>query len=85
MQLRSSILERAYELALTGDCANTDAVRRLLKAEGYTNVDMEISGRTLTNALARICREKLRGGRSSGARLFSRSPAPGLNRLKNCA
>ena len=40
-----TILERAYELALTS--TTIDEVRQTLKSEGYSNVDAHLAGPTI--------------------------------------
>jgi hypothetical protein len=51
------ILERAYELARSGECQGVDDIRARLKTEGYgAEVQMQMSGRTLRADLRRLCR-----------------------------
>jgi hypothetical protein len=51
------ILERAFELAKTGDCASIDDIRRRLKAEKYSQVDAHLAGATVRRQLLDLCRE----------------------------
>ncbi len=50
------ILERAFELAGSGECAGTDDIRAKLKAEGYTGVDEQLYGRLLKRQLQELCK-----------------------------
>jgi hypothetical protein len=51
------ILERAYELARSGQCQSVEDIRNRLKAEGYGGeIQMHISGRSLRADLRRLCR-----------------------------
>jgi len=59
MQLH--ILERAFELARSGDCNSIDDIRRRLKAEQYSQVDAHLSGATVRRQLLGLCKEA-RGG-----------------------
>jgi hypothetical protein len=50
------VLERAYELARSGDCADVEDIRARLKAEGYgTEFSRHASGSQLRKDLRRIC------------------------------
>jgi hypothetical protein len=52
------ILERAYELARSGQCQGVEDIRNRLKAEGYGGeIQMQMSGRTLRADLRRLCRQ----------------------------
>jgi len=55
MQLH--ILERAFELARSGDCSSIDDIRRRLKAEQYSQVDAHLSGATVRRQLLGLCKE----------------------------
>jgi hypothetical protein len=55
MNTRRTVLERAYDLAKSGDCAGVAAIRTRLKAEGYHDVDAALYGRTVATALRRHC------------------------------
>ena len=52
-----NILERAFELARTGECGSIDDIRRRLKTERYSQVDAHLSGATLRRQLLDLCRE----------------------------
>ena len=52
---RAPILERAYELARSGECASVGDVRRRLKAEGYSGIQRSIQGPVLLKHLASLC------------------------------
>ncbi len=49
MQIRRTVLERAFELARSGRCRSMAEVRTALRAEGYT--DHELTGKGLSDQL----------------------------------
>ena len=53
MQNRLTALERAFELARSGDCRSTDDIRKRLNAEGYSG--QQVTGPTLLRQLREIC------------------------------
>jgi hypothetical protein len=55
MNTRRTTLERAYDLATTGECSGILDIRTRLKAEGYDAVDAQLYGPGLTKALRRLC------------------------------
>jgi hypothetical protein len=55
MQLHT--LERAFELARTGDCTSVDDIRKRLKAEQYSQVDAHLAGASVRRQLLDLCRE----------------------------
>jgi hypothetical protein len=52
---RLTTLERAYELARSGACANVDDVAKTLKREGYYDVRSQLSGPKLRRTLNAMC------------------------------
>lgn len=56
MQGLSDIIERAFKLARSGTCRHPTDVRRRLRMEGYSHVDLFISGEGLEADLSRLCR-----------------------------
>lgn len=48
-------IERAYELARTGNYANFTAIKKALRRD--FNVDHELAGRLLATSLTRMCKE----------------------------
>ena len=50
---RPTALERAFDLARSGTCANVTDVRTQLKAEGYAYA--QIQGNTLKRQLNQLC------------------------------
>jgi hypothetical protein len=54
-----TIIERAYELARSGACRGSSEVRLALKADDYSNADINqhLRGPTLIKQLNRLCRE----------------------------
>lgn len=59
MNLRPTTLERAYQLARSGECATVSDIRDRLKRERFESIAGQISGRTLTEELRRLCREAM--------------------------
>lgn len=53
MAFRPTALERAFDLARSGDCAGVEDVRLKLKAEGYS-VE-QLTGRSLIRQLRDLC------------------------------
>ncbi len=53
MQNRLTTLERAFELARSGDCRSTDEIRKRLNAEGYSG--QQVTGPTLLRQLRELC------------------------------
>jgi len=51
----SGIVERAYQIARTGRAADIDAIKAILKQEGYFNVSRELTGPILLKALRDLC------------------------------
>jgi hypothetical protein len=65
MIAQRTTLERAYDLAKTGDCSGVSEIKARLKAEGYGAVDAELYGPTVSTALRRLC-VAARSGQVSG-------------------
>jgi hypothetical protein len=55
------LLERAFELARSGDCVGTGEVRARLKAEGYEMIDAALWGPALRQQLKVLLRESSTG------------------------
>ena len=53
------VVERAFELARSGDCAGVAAIRLQLKVEGYAagEVSSHLQGRSIAASLVKLCRE----------------------------
>jgi hypothetical protein len=49
-------LERAFELAQSGDCTTIDDIRRRLKTESYAQVDAHLAGATVRRQLLDLCK-----------------------------
>lgn len=52
---RPATIERAYQLAESGDCATVDDIKIRLQGEGYASVWQHLSAPTLSRALRRLC------------------------------
>lgn len=48
-------IERAYELAVSGECASVARIVALLKAEGFPTVLTDLRSRNLRRELHRLC------------------------------
>lgn len=48
-------VERAYQLAASGECATVGDIRDRLAREGYTNITTHLGGRTIALALRKLC------------------------------
>jgi hypothetical protein len=53
---RPGTVERAFELAKSGTCANVNDVRARLSQEGHEAVQQHLSGPSLRRDLARLCK-----------------------------
>ena len=62
MTFRPTLIERAYQLAENGDCANAKEVRLRLCQEGFTatNVQMQLHGGTISADLTKRCKASYR-------------------------
>lgn len=60
MSGRPSTLERAFELARSGEYASASEIRRQLKAEGYQDADKQLYGQSIVSQLRKICIEAKR-------------------------
>lgn len=50
-------IERAFALARSGECANLDEIRRILKRERFDQVEAHLSGAAIGRQLKELCRE----------------------------
>lgn len=57
MNHRQTTLERAYELARSGECAGVGEIKARLKAEHFSDIDGQLFGRVIGAALRRLCEE----------------------------
>jgi hypothetical protein len=55
MEFAPTALERAFQLARSGDCAGLGDIRAALKAEGYAGVEGMLAGLGLRRQLKQIC------------------------------
>jgi hypothetical protein len=60
MTFRPTTLERAYQLAASGDCKGKVAIVSALNAEGYHFVRENLEGRSITTALRELCQKNYR-------------------------
>ena len=70
---RLSLIERAYELARSGDHASTPSIQRALGRDAYLNAEVHLSGKAIRLELNALCREAqgrppLQSGRPGTAR-----------------
>ena len=52
---RPTTLERAYELARSGECRTVGDIKTRLQQEGHERVQDRLYGGSLTSALRRLC------------------------------
>lgn len=52
---RPTTLERAYELARSGDCRTVGDIKSRLQSEGHERVQDRLYGGSLTSALRKLC------------------------------
>ena len=52
---RPTTLERAYELARSGDCRTVGDIKARLQQEGHERVQDRLYGGSLTSALRKLC------------------------------
>jgi len=52
---QATTVERAYQLAQSGECAGVDAIRRRLSREGYVDAPQQLSAPTLRRSLTKLC------------------------------
>jgi len=49
------IIERAFQLARSGEYASVAEIRQKLDQEGYPNIQAHLASRTLITALRKLC------------------------------
>jgi hypothetical protein len=54
MEDRPGVVQRAFQIAKSGDVANMSALHKQLTAEGYTNNAQSLAGRSIVNQLSRM-------------------------------
>ena len=52
---RLTTVERAYQLARSGECAGVKEIKERLLIEGFQNVSGQLYGSTITKALRLLC------------------------------
>jgi hypothetical protein len=52
---RPELIERAYQLAKSGDCESLDEVKARLRKEGYSGVEQHLSAPMLSRTLRAMC------------------------------
>lgn len=55
MTYRLTTIERAYQLAESGECGSVGDIKRRLNAEGYSDVQGQLYGSTITSGLKKLC------------------------------
>ncbi len=71
---RPTVIERAYQLARSGQCDGIGHVRARLIGEGYLDTLPQLAGAGLKRELSRLCRE----AQGKPAPMPPRRPRPGL-------
>ncbi len=69
--MKKPLIERALELAATGDYVRIDHIERRLNAEGYTDVASHLGAPTLRRQLRQVAQT----ARGEPAKLRGRPPA----------
>jgi hypothetical protein len=54
MEERPGVVQRAFQIARSGNVANMSALRKQLTAEGYTNNAQSLAGRSISSQLTRM-------------------------------
>ncbi len=57
MPFRQTTLERAFDLARSGQCATVHHIKTRLKAEGYADVNGQLYGPSVRAALRDLCNQ----------------------------
>jgi hypothetical protein len=57
MEERPGVIERAFQIAKSGDVASMAELRKKLSAEGYTNNASVLTGRSIVSQLSRMISE----------------------------
>lgn len=57
MTHRPTTIERAYELARSGECRTLSDVKQRLSADGHDRIQEHLYGATVSSALRRLCQE----------------------------
>jgi hypothetical protein len=52
---RLTTLERAFQLANSGECATVDEIRMRLKSEGYSDGQAHTKGPSIRGQLSKLC------------------------------
>ncbi len=54
----TGIIQRAYEIARSGNCASTSDVVKALKKDGFVDgsIELHLAGRTIRKELSDICK-----------------------------
>jgi len=55
MTHRPTTIERAYELARSGDCRTLGDVKQRLSADGHERIQEHLYGGTISTALRKLC------------------------------
>lgn len=55
MSHRPTTVERAYELARSGECVGVAEIKLQLRREGHSDVAGQLYGRAITTDLRRLC------------------------------
>ncbi len=79
MNQHQTTLERAYELARSGECSGVADIRDTLNKERFSDVAGQLYGPTIQKQLTRICREarKIREQSSEASAPEDEAPAAG--------
>jgi hypothetical protein len=61
MNNHTPIIERAFQLAESGECDSFTHIKSRLKSDGYTSIEAGLTGSSLRRQLSAICTAKRAG------------------------
>lgn len=57
MNHRPTTIERAYQLARSGECRTISDIKQRLSADGHERIQEHLYGSTVSSALRKLCQE----------------------------
>jgi hypothetical protein len=64
---KPDVIERAYEIARSGDVQQFDEIPRILIGEGYADVHQQLGGATIRRQLRELCRAAFANNRNKSS------------------
>ncbi|NBB52971.1 hypothetical protein GVN24_32340 [Rhizobium sp. CRIBSB] len=62
MTHRPTTIERAYQLARSGECRTLSDIKQRLNADGHERIQEHLYGASVSSALRKLCQEHYVGG-----------------------